>query len=128
MKKQFIAEVKRMQQLAGLITEAEANKPSPFEVTIYRGYFEDDEETETKFVQILSFDEEEGDWLDVDEFPDLAYLNDFGAGIWTMEPLEQYDGDDDYELGDASVTFEFDTADEVENFMKNDLKGALQDF
>ena len=119
---------RRMQVLAGIITEAETNSPSPFLVTIYNGEFTDDEEKETKFVQILSFDEEEGDWLDVDNFPNLAYLNDLGAGIWTMEPFEQYDGNNDYEIGDRSIEFEFDTTDEVENFIKNELKDKLQSF
>lgn len=117
---------RRMQVLAGIITEAEANSPSPFLITIYSGEFMDDAEKETKFVQILSFNEEEGDWLDVDNFPNLAYLNDLGAGIWTMEPFEQYDGNNDYEIGDRSIEFEFDTTDEVENFMKNELKDKLK--
>ena len=127
-KKILNEQFRRMQILAGIITEAEANSPSPFLITIYSGEFTDDEEKETKFVQILSFDEEEEDWLDVDNSPNLAYLNDFGAGIWTMEPLEQYDGNDDYEIGDGSIEFEFNTADEVENFMKNELKAKLQSF
>jgi hypothetical protein len=125
---QLNEQFRRMQVLAGIITEAEANSPSPFLINIYSGEFTDDEEKETKFVQILSFDEEEEDWLDVDNYPNLAYLNDFGAGIWTMEPLEQYDGNDDYEIGDGSIEFEFNTADEVENFMKNELKAKLQSF
>ena len=121
---------RRMQVLAGIITEAEANSPSPFLITIYSGEFMDNAEKETKFVQILSFDEEEEDWLDVDNYPNLAYLNDLGAGIWTMEPFEQYDGDDyeKYSLGDSSVEFEFNNTDEVENFMKNELKAKLQSF
>jgi hypothetical protein len=125
---QLNEQFRRMQVLAGIITEAEANSPSPFLINIYSGEFTDDEEKETKFVQILYFDEEEGDWLDVDNYPNLAYLNDFGAGIWTMEPFEQYDGNDDYEIGDGSIEFEFNTTDEVENFMKNELKAKLQSF
>ena len=129
----------RFQFLAGIITESEFNQLDksvtenissfpPFEVIVERGELNDDKETEAKFVQILFFDNEEDDMMDVDTNPDYAYLNKFGAGIWIMEPLEQYDGDLDYEFTNGSMTFDFNTEDEVENFMKTDLKDALQSF
>jgi hypothetical protein len=128
---QFLAGVineNEFKQLDKSATEAISSFP-PFEVIVERGELNDEKETEAKFVQILFFDKEEGDMLDVDTHPDYAYLNKFGAGIWTMEPLEKYDGDEyDYEFTNGSMTFEFNTADEVENFMKTDLKGILQDF
>ncbi len=127
---QFLAGVineSEFKQLDKSVTEAISSFP-PFEVIVERGELNDEEEIEAKFVQVLFFDEEEGDMMDVDTNPDYAYLNEFGAGVWTMEPLKQYDGDLDYEFTNGSMTFEFNTADEVENFMKTDLKGLLQDF
>lgn len=127
---QFLAGIineNEFKQLDKSVTEAISSFP-PFEVVVERGELDNGEETEAKFVQILFFDKEEGDMLDVDTHPDYAYLNKFGAGIWTMEPLEQYNGDDDYEFTNGSMIFEFNTADEVEYFMKTDLKDLLQHF
>ena len=131
MKKQFITEAARLQKLAG-INEARVTPVSTaiplIKITISMGELDDDEETEAKYVQILFYDKKEDDWIDVDMHPKFEYLNSFGAGTWTMEPLEQYDGEYDYIYNGNDRIYEFNTAKEVEDFMKNDLRDELQDF
>ena len=102
---------------------------NPFEVSIEEGYIEDEDGNEgakAYLVQILHANKD-GEMLDVDNFKKFRYLNDLGADIWTTNPLEQYDGDEYNSMGGRYHIFEFDTADEVENFMKNNLKDTLQD-
>ena len=127
-------EIERMQQLAGLLNEAfiddkgnlqDFNDDDSFQISIEEGYIKN-KNTKAYFVQILHNDED-GDMLDVDEFSDLAYLNNLGAGVWTIEPLKQYNGNEYDSIGERYNVFEFDTANEVEDFMKNNLKDVLQD-
>jgi len=100
---------------------------SPFEIDIEEGYIEDEDGNEgvkAYFVQILHANKD-GELLDVDNFKKFRYLNNLGAGRWTTNPLRQYNGDNYHSIGGRYNIFEFDTANEVENFMKNDLKDTL---
>lgn len=87
-------------------------------------------------VQLLYFDTEEG-YIDIGNHPnpkkyiasrDLEeYTQWLGTGLWTKDPLEKYKGDGSfYPLGLKVYTYEFDTFEDVEDFLKNELKQKLR--
>jgi hypothetical protein len=90
------------------------------------------------FVQVEYFDPKEEEYTDIGNYPNPKkyvssgnleeYVDWLGAGLWTKDPLEKYKGDGDWDpLGRKYHTYQFDTFEEVENFMKNHLKDKIRD-
>jgi hypothetical protein len=110
-----------------------------FQISIEDGEIEDEDGNiiEGIEVQALYYDVEEGEYMDIGEYPnpkkyvasgDLEeYVTRLGATLWTKEPLEIYKGDYyNYEVnGYKTYGYEFETFEELENFMENDLKQEL---
>ena len=111
-----------------------------FQVTIEDGeIIEDDEDyINGVFVQLLYFDPKKEEYIDIGNYPtpkkyvasgDLEeYVDWLGADLWTKDPLEVYKGDGDWDpLGHRTYYYQFDTFEEVEDFMKNHLKDKIRD-
>jgi hypothetical protein len=120
-------------------SDNELNDIYDWQVIIDDGEIVEDENNtiEGIFVQIEYFNPEEEEYTDIGEYPnpkkyvasgDLEeYAGWLGAGLWTKDPLEIYKGDGDWEpLGHKYYGYQFDTFEEVEDFMKNHLKDKLR--
>ena len=146
MKKQS-NEFKRMQKLAGLLNEStyvnskgDISDTDDFAVYIEDGDIEDYEEggsIEGISVQVVYYDTTQEEYTDIGFHPDPKkyvssgdleeYMVQLGATIWTKDPLEIYKGNGDWDpLGHKTYEYQFETFEELENFMENDLKETLR--
>ena len=110
-----------------------------FQISIEDGEIEDEEGNIIDGIEVVVsyYDVEEGEYINIGEYPnpkkyvasgDLEeYVTQLGATLWTKEPLEMYKDDyDNYEAnGYRTYGYEFETFEELENFMENDLKQEL---
>ena len=141
--KQLIKEAKRFQELAGIVTEQETGDENwEFQLVIEPGYLDDNEEDEAIQVYINWYNEEEDDFVNIDEHPDpkvVTLQNYLKSSLWTLNPLEEYHGDADFTFdtithvgSDGNIKylgeriFEFNNTSELEDFLKNDYMEVLQ--
>ena len=109
-----------------------------FQISIEDGEIEDEEGNIIEGIEVvvLYYDVEEGEYVNIGEYPnpkkyvasgDLEeYVTQLGATVWTKEPLEIYKDDYyDFEPNGRTYVYEFETFEELENFIEDDLKQEL---
>jgi len=105
--------------------DGEIHEDEEYQVIIEIGEIKDTGE-KARRVQILFYDIEEQDFIDISEHPTFHYLENMGVGIWVLNPLRKYKGDEEeYEFTNGIHEYEFTNTPELEIFLKKDLKNKI---